>query len=159
MSLLFYHPLCCRLRSSLSGRGVGPRTWIPPHLWSQPLARGPPRSWGQGGRGALGPLRPNPSAADYGVACLAEGSALARGPPRSWGQGGRRASYGRPAGGTTPGPEDQGPPVLGPVGGAHRPWDRRWAYHQVQVRFFLSQKGEYTLLNYLAAHLGGLSLQ
>ncbi len=25
-------------------------------------------------------LRPNPSAADYGVACLAEGSALARGP-------------------------------------------------------------------------------
>ncbi len=24
--------------------------------------------------------RPNPSAADYGVACLAEGSALARGP-------------------------------------------------------------------------------
>jgi len=34
----------------------------------------------------------------------------------------------------------------------------RWAsgepYHQVQVRFFLSQKGEYTLLNCLAAHLG-----
>src|SRR6266542_953248 len=57
---------------------------------------------------------------------LNSGAYFATPPP--WPQdplGPRARGPARAAGGTTPGPEDQGPPVLGPVGGAHRPWDRR----------------------------------
>ncbi len=49
-------------------------------------ALGPPPMAGLGPRTRA--LGPTPLLADYGVACLAEGSALARGRPRSWGQGG-----------------------------------------------------------------------
>src|SRR6266540_2908502 len=69
-------------------------------------------------------LRPNPSAADYGVACLAEGSALARGPPT--------------------GPRTGGPWSSGPGQG----WDLRGgggskefpAYSQVYRRHFQVNK-------------------
>src|SRR6266508_4900406 len=68
-----------------------------------------------------------PAAAYYAAAGLGPSGPRPCPPNRRWA-----------AGGTTPGPEDQGPPVLGPVGGAHRPpwpqdgssgqgWDRRWA--------------------------------
>ncbi len=51
-----------------------------------------------------------PAAAYYAAAGLGPSGPRPCPPNRRWA-----------AGGTTPGPEDQGPPVLGPVGGAHRP--------------------------------------
>ncbi len=69
---------------------------------------------------------------------------LLRRGPEAWFQRPRRPQ-GREALGTTPGPEDQGPPVLGPVGGAHRPpwpqdgssgqgWDRRWGPSRAEAQ-------------------------
>src|SRR6266540_1178440 len=103
---------------------VGPRALRPCPLPDRLL-----RSLRQrvGPKGA-GPSVLGPRGTGCGIVCSRRGGPS--GPP--WPQdplGPRARGPARAAGGTTPGPEDQGPPVLGPVGGAHRPWDRtvRWA--------------------------------